>query len=326
MARKKSAPEATIKAEATAKAELSATYQRKRTTTEVIPPDVTRAKASAWLTLISPITEWAGLKGDALRFKRHQLRIQQEAALEELAAAIDGKMRGQEVSQRLPAKILVPALEAASLEQPGSMLIDWWANLLVAAVVKEAMRPYLVELMRQLGPEEAALLETIWSRIHKNLVEVGLNIFTIKAVRMQVTSTIQRSLNKIYAPHYLSTPGKRNEDSVEFQNKIGSEVNSIICWADEIGVPCEISAPIFLEKGTAHISQPSSFLHKSGASIDVCKALNILRDYTHFEPVPGLIGFEAKYEVRMLEFTELGLEFMNACRGSALQSKAASQN
>jgi hypothetical protein len=41
-----------------------ATYTRKRTITEVIPPDVTRAKASDWLDLISPLTEWAGLKGD----------------------------------------------------------------------------------------------------------------------------------------------------------------------------------------------------------------------------------------------------------------------
>jgi hypothetical protein len=90
--KKVSAPK--IKAEATAKAELvaRATYQRKHSTTEVIPPDVTRAKAIRWLDLISPITEWAGLKGDALRHQRQQLRIQQDIALEQLAETVHAKM------------------------------------------------------------------------------------------------------------------------------------------------------------------------------------------------------------------------------------------
>jgi hypothetical protein len=59
MARKK-ASIVGVRAEAITKAELvaKATYQRKHSTTEVVPPDVTRAKAGAWLDLISPITEW----------------------------------------------------------------------------------------------------------------------------------------------------------------------------------------------------------------------------------------------------------------------------
>jgi uncharacterized protein (DUF2384 family) len=46
---KKKPANLSMKAEATAKAELvaRATYQRKRTITEIIPPDVTRAKIGA---------------------------------------------------------------------------------------------------------------------------------------------------------------------------------------------------------------------------------------------------------------------------------------
>src|SRR5262249_23731203 len=105
---------ATAKIEAVARA--TATYQHKKTVTEVIPPDVSRAKAHRWLDLISPITEWAGLRGDALRFQRDQLRIRQEASLERLAASIRDRMQGQHVLHPLPPKILVPALEGASLE------------------------------------------------------------------------------------------------------------------------------------------------------------------------------------------------------------------
>ena len=57
------AVDASLKVEAT----TSARYSRERKITQLIPADVTRANAGAWLDLISPITQWAALKGDALR-------------------------------------------------------------------------------------------------------------------------------------------------------------------------------------------------------------------------------------------------------------------
>jgi hypothetical protein len=153
-----------VKAEATAKAELvaKATYQRKHTTTEIIPPDVTRAKAGRWLDLISPITEWAGMKGDALRHQRAQLRIQQEEALEQLAASINSRMKNKTIKHPLSMRVLVPALEAISLEDSRSPLIDWWADLLVSGATKAPFRPFLINLMTQIGHQEAKILESIW--------------------------------------------------------------------------------------------------------------------------------------------------------------------
>src|ERR1041385_1985766 len=110
---------ANAKIEATAKA----SFEHKKSVTQVIPPDVTRARAVRWLDLISPITEWAGLNGDALRYRRDQLRIQQEAALEILAKSIREKMRGRKIVHPIPPKILVPGLEAASLEDSDSPLV-----------------------------------------------------------------------------------------------------------------------------------------------------------------------------------------------------------
>ncbi|MGY3588694.1 hypothetical protein ACVIGB_002348 [Bradyrhizobium sp. USDA 4341] len=96
MAKKKTSG-AGIKAEVTATAEavVRATYQRKHTTTAIVPADVTRAKAGAWIDLISPITEWAALRGDALRHKRELLRIQQEETLLNLAQKIQNWRRLQ---------------------------------------------------------------------------------------------------------------------------------------------------------------------------------------------------------------------------------------
>jgi hypothetical protein len=149
--------EGAAKVEAVAKA----TFARKKSITEVIPPDVTRANVGRWLDLISPITEWAGFKGDALRYRRAQLRIQQESALDRLAEEVRAKMENQKVLYPIPPKIFVPALEAASLEHPESPLIKWWANLLVSGATTKEPRPFLVDLMTKIGVTESKALRGI---------------------------------------------------------------------------------------------------------------------------------------------------------------------
>jgi hypothetical protein len=156
MMRPKGKIQANIKATAKFHAVAKAAYQRKKTITEVIPPDVSRAKASAWLTLISPITEWAGLKGDALRNRRAQLRIEQEESLAKLAQSVTEKCKNYEIMRPVPAKILVPLLEKASLEEPtDQLIIDLWANLLLSATSEESIPPRFVNIIGELNSRQA---------------------------------------------------------------------------------------------------------------------------------------------------------------------------
>jgi hypothetical protein len=165
MAKKKSAKRtAEIRATAKVEAIAKATFQHKKTITEVVPVDVTRAKASRWLDLLSPITEWAGLRGDVLRYRRQQVRIQQESALDELADSVRRKLGAQAVLHPVPVKVLVPVLEAASLEDAESPLVEWWAELLVTAATAGPIRPFIVDLMGKIGVEEAKLLEELWDK------------------------------------------------------------------------------------------------------------------------------------------------------------------
>jgi hypothetical protein len=152
-----------LQATASAKAEVvaKATYQRKHSTTEVIPPDVTRAKAGAWLDFISPITEWAGLKGDELRSKRALFRVQQEETLLRVAEAVRKRIDGKQIKP-VPPKILVPALEKASLEDPSDdAMIQRWAELLASASQDVAIQPRFVGILGELAGRQAACLETI---------------------------------------------------------------------------------------------------------------------------------------------------------------------
>ena len=161
---RRSGPRTEIAAKATARLEAvaKASYRRTKTTTEVIPPDVSRAKAGAWLTIISPITEWAGLRGDALNFKRRLLRIQQEETLLRIAQSVRKKLTGARISQPVPRKILIPALEKASLEESSDkIMIDRWANLLASASLQLAVQPRFVSILEELSGSQAECLEHI---------------------------------------------------------------------------------------------------------------------------------------------------------------------
>jgi len=165
-----------ISAKATAKAELvaKATYERKHLTTEVVPPDVTRAKAGAWLDVISPITQWAGLKGDQLKYKRELLRVQQDETLNLIVELARKKLAslGKEISV-VPHKFLVPFLERASLEDEQSELCERWADLLVSAAT--TYDPSMVRfsaVLAEIGPAEVNLLHRL---VRKCRGKKGLN-------------------------------------------------------------------------------------------------------------------------------------------------------
>jgi hypothetical protein len=160
--KKSSGPKISAKATAKFEAVAKATYQRRKTTTEVVPPDVSRAKARAWLTLLSPITEWAGLKGDALNFQRRLLRIQQEETLLRVAESVRRKLADKEILKPVPRKILVPALEKASLEDSEDQnMIDLWANLLASAAQAVTVQPRFVGILEELAGTQAKCLERL---------------------------------------------------------------------------------------------------------------------------------------------------------------------
>jgi hypothetical protein len=90
------------------------------------------------------------------------LRIQQEETLILLARVISEKMAGQPMLQPVPTKILVPALEKASLEDAADdYMIDKWAELLAAAATQPNVPPRFVGILAELTGSQAKLLEEI---------------------------------------------------------------------------------------------------------------------------------------------------------------------
>lgn len=170
---KKATQKAPIKTEA--RAEISATasakFVREKKVTENVPEDVTRAKARAWLDLLTPLTEWAGLKGDELRYKRDILRIQREESLRiiVLEALQKTHASGLEIKW-LPAKTFVPLVEKASLEEPDSQMLSWWSSLLASASTTQlGNHPIFSDMLSKVTTDEAWSLRDYGHRSTKRL-------------------------------------------------------------------------------------------------------------------------------------------------------------
>jgi Abortive infection alpha len=199
MARKKSKSRASATATAKIEAVAKASYVRKRTTAEVIPPDVTRAKSSAWLDLISPITEWAGLKGDALRFQRTQLRLQREDVLADIVIRARDKIENiKQIDKPIPNKFLVPFLEQASLESSDSSLIDMWSSLLASAAENfSSHHTHFVSIISQLSPKQGDLLKLLVGTESAVALESAMDsvraVFQSHEIRREIGQQIQKS-------------------------------------------------------------------------------------------------------------------------------------
>ncbi len=108
--------------------------------------------------LVGPAAKEVGqLFADRIRLYRisSTLRAAQEAKRQIAASGITQKP--------VSLKVLVPALEGASLEEDED-LISRWAGLIASAATTGETIPAFADILRQLTPEEARMLDFIYQR------------------------------------------------------------------------------------------------------------------------------------------------------------------
>jgi len=106
--------------------------------------------------LVGPAANELGqLFADRIRIYRitSTLRAAQEAKRQIIASGI--------IQKQVSLKVLVPALEGASLEEDED-LISRWAGLIATAATTGQTIPAFAEILRQLTPEEARMLDFIY--------------------------------------------------------------------------------------------------------------------------------------------------------------------
>ena len=289
---KKSSPRlgATAKIEASARA----SYSRKKTTTEIIPPDVTRAKTGAWLDLISPLTEWAGLKGDQLRYQRAQLRLQREDVLADIIKRAHQKLgRAYVQSRPIQNKFIVPFLEQASLESPDSFLTDIWASLLASAAKEfSSYHIHFVSVISQLSPLQGQIFEKLLgTKSAKDLELANDNLwmnFSINAIR--------RTVARLVADLPVASTESFFESIVELFNHVGTEV--VHAAAEELDTHDYFEIPI-----------PSNYRDENEVDYSILEAVGLIRRVeTDFFDVGNWALTLTYYYL-----TPLGYHFARAC-------------
>jgi hypothetical protein len=162
-------PRTEAKASAKLEAGATAKWSRKRLSIEYVPPDVTRANASAFRDLFSPLTEAAGFVGARIRHKRALWEMQREAeselTLRRIAQRFVESRTQQDAPGPPPSKFLYPFIAQASLEEPDSPLIDVWAHLLASATDHYDPRyVHFVSVVSRLSARQAEIFHEIVSR------------------------------------------------------------------------------------------------------------------------------------------------------------------
>lgn len=276
-----------VELRASAKLEASAKYEVKKTVQEVIPEDVTRAKVGAWLTIISPITHWAGLKGDELRYKRELLRLQQEETLLKIAKKYDKRRNKEKPTKQVPPKFLVPFLERASLEQPDSDLVDLWSNLLVSAA--EEYNPHYVHFTSIISQ-----LSSVQARLFAGLVKQHEEIAVIEEAYSLSMGYIDDCINKAY-----------------------EEYLSIICENVTVFIGDVLESKGFVWASIAYESSNTLMRMRRGINFEVdysiLMALGLVK-IVKAKVYSGDKDEESSIEVEYYDITTLGLAFAEACR------------
>jgi hypothetical protein len=108
--------------------------------------------------LTGPMSEELGLLfGDKVRAYRHS----------NVTTIVDAAVKGLEGTGKpvdpVPPRLLLPILDAASLEANPPLQAMWSGLLASASQEKDSMSPSFIETLKQLTPDEARLLQRWWT-------------------------------------------------------------------------------------------------------------------------------------------------------------------
>jgi hypothetical protein len=306
MAKKKSA-KSSVKARATAKAELvaKATYSRKRVTTEVIPPDVTRARSGAWLNLVSPLTEWAALKGDQIRHRRDQLRIQREDVLSKIIRDAANRIDYSAEKRPIPNKFIVPFLEKASLEDENSEVMKLWSQLLVSAATEfDPTHLRVIDILSQIGPNEANYLKKL---VHGSRSGRGLHF--IADVPHFFSSQFLGILAKHGFDDHNGGPNELLSRLISEVEHPGGLLNFVyILGFDEEEYECEFYHPDYVSE-----EEPTPSTLENLGLILMNKNLHFERGTSSKRLKSEGVRSEKAMMIRTVSITSFGLLFLKTC-------------
>ncbi len=161
--------------------------------------------------MISPLTEWAGLKGDAFRQKRELLRLQREETVSEIVRRTAERRKPElTTTTSVPNKFMITFLEQASLEDKNDPLVDLWANLLTSAL--EYYSPqyvYFVSMISRISSQQAKIFTSIFR---------AEDLHALELARDNITSFFEFQYISDTTKQFIKNDNPNNDE--EFSNSI----------------------------------------------------------------------------------------------------------
>jgi Abortive infection alpha len=194
----------------------------------ILIPEITKAAVEEVKTLLNkflgPGFEEAGaMVGDRIRLVRFSQQLKLLRKAEEILKSAGLK------PQSVNMKVLFPLLDAAAFEDNEDMA-ERWASLLAAAANPEnqtALECSYIEILKQLAPTHAFVLDTIYDQIRRNKwpietwTDKGISLPDLKRALQKQVPQIDVAIDNLLRLRLLAHPiaklGVANGNDVHFQ-------------------------------------------------------------------------------------------------------------
>lgn len=283
-----------VKLEASAKVEASLKV------TGEVPSDALGRLVHSLTDMVSPFAERQGLKGDLLRLQRADVALEiarRAKAITDLSEA---------VAAPVSPKILVSLLEKASLEDPDSDLIDWWARLLASTVSSVPVRhPIFADILSRMTADEARFLEELTSKAEEDVLSGAIDLDYI-------FKTVVGNPAQYYLDHR-----PKNDEVANFCNYT---LHKLEQFSDVLGKRAILVKRVTFPACRASINRDWSRSFLGARSIDdVCDTLISIglasRHYRDFATPTPFIG-EFAVSLEYIALTSIGRTLMATCSPS----------
>jgi hypothetical protein len=293
-----------------------------------LPEPISQGALAFFQALLGPVGEASEILTDKVRFYRWQTGLRTLEKARKLA--LKKKLKPEEV----PLKFLVPFLEAASLEEVGSDLEDYWAQLLTGAIQEKRLaKNVFIDVLKNSTSDEIKVLDWL---VDKKLVKLirkapGWNevkpamllnaLMTMR--RIQLADHVEKSVLYII-DHFEEDLSANAEQVNEF----------LMALASHDHTPVRIENIIISDRGGAHsysyedgdlksrwrktlenetLFGPNIEIVDKRGELDSLVAKGLVdRTFHTFDAYDGHGLFS------LICPTPLGIEFVCACRGKPL--------
>jgi hypothetical protein len=258
-----------------------------------LPASQAAAVGAQLSQLFSPVVEGAGLIGDYVRFFRQAAAIRAMRRVREIATEAGFKLKP------VPPKMLIPWVEAVSLEDEDSMLVELWAHLLVSASTRqESHHVHFVSIIQQLSARQGELLATIVATKSRRHLSLAMDRISEYLEVHRVRRTFEEAFHRAETSRVELTLEEAAELVSNELNSFGVEVE----YAD-VGIGDLTNYAI--------VDLPYEGAYSDDAEVDfaILEAVGLIRRVSEYFELLNKYSVTLKY----YHLTHLGSVFAEAC-------------